>query len=180
MITTKPLSKGNWHDFVGRTPSDGCDGCWCYNHHIRPGDPDVRGELARRSMEALLPDGGINGFVAYLDDPPAGWCAVDTRSSIPGHDCVDDTEPDAWAIHCLYVPPARRNRGIAGTLVQSALEFIRSREGRFAETYARPPTLAKAAFAFLPLESLYLNLGFARIDSIDPNDSRLRLDLNQA
>lgn len=73
-IRTALLSAGNWPDFEAIFgPTTGCNGCWCYNHHIPPGAPDVAGPDACEAKRVLVSQGGAGGIVAYLDGRPTGW-----------------------------------------------------------------------------------------------------------
>lgn len=129
-LTTQALSEANWSDFEALlAPANGCDGCWCYNHHIQPGDPDVTGDEARLAKRALAVAGKALGVLAYDDGEPAGWCAVDLPDDIPGHDCVEPGAAPAhrWSVHCFYVRPESRGRGVSRALLEAAEALARSR-----------------------------------------------------
>ena len=177
-IRTAQLSASLWADFqTVFGPSDGCDGCWCFNHRIAPGQPDVSGAEARDAMRQLVAQDDVGGILAYLDDRPAGWCAVDQRSKVPGHDCVDSASPNIWTILCFLVPRAFRGKGIAKVLLRAAIAQIESKGGTVVESYARPPEQGAAAFDFLPDLGLFEDWEFVRVNSLDQNYCRLQLSL---
>lgn len=122
-------------------PSGGCDGCWCYNHHIPPKSPDVTGMAAKDRFRELADAGLAHGVISLVGGQPAGWCAVDRLGAIPGHDCAasDADADERWAIHCLYVDPAHRGRGLTGKLVEAAEQLAMAKGCRFVEAYPTPP-----------------------------------------
>ncbi len=85
-----------------------------------------------------------SGVVAYLDDEPAGWCAVDRRSvygrvrgsPVPwaGRD-EDKDDESVWAIACLVVRKGFRHQGLTYPLVAAAVEHARSRGAAAVEGY---------------------------------------------
>lgn len=84
------------------------------------------------------------GIVAYLDDEPAGWCAVDVRSvygrvrgsPVPWQGRNEDKDDDSvWAIACLVVRKGFRHQGLTYPLVAAAVEHARSRGAVAIEGY---------------------------------------------
>ncbi|QKJ19707.1 GNAT family N-acetyltransferase [Microbacterium hominis] len=84
------------------------------------------------------------GLVAYLDDEPVAWCAVDRRgvygrlrgSPVPwkGRD-EDKDDPSVWAIACVIVRKGFRGRGFTYSLVAAAVEHARARGAASIEGY---------------------------------------------
>ena len=86
-----------------------------------------------------------SGLVAYLEDEPVGWCAVEPRSAYDGlrrvfrvpWDGRDEDKADAtvWAVTCVTVRSGYRRRGIGRALVHAAVDFARERGARAIEGY---------------------------------------------
>ncbi len=86
-----------------------------------------------------------SGLVAYLDDEPVGWCAVEPRPAYfglmrnfkihwDGRD--EDKEDDSvWSVTCFVVRAGYRRRGINRALVRAAADFARERGARAVEGY---------------------------------------------
>ena len=85
------------------------------------------------------------GLVAYLDDEPVGWCAVEPRTAYAGllrvyrtpwegrsEDKGDDT---VWGVTCVFVRAGFRGRGIAYELASAAVDHARARGARALEAY---------------------------------------------
>ena len=84
------------------------------------------------------------GVVAYLDDEPVGWCAVDRRgvygrlrgSPVPWTGRSESKDDDTvWAIACLVVRKGYRRQGLTYDLVRGAVDHARSRGARAVEGY---------------------------------------------
>lgn len=87
-----------------------------------------------------------SGLVAYLDDEPVGWCAVEPRSHyvrlartrVPwaGRD-EDPADDGVWAIVCFAVRTGFRRQGVSTAMAVAAVEFARSRGARAVEGYPK-------------------------------------------
>ncbi len=84
------------------------------------------------------------GIVAYLDDEPVGWCAVDRRSvygrlrgsPVPWKERSEDKDDESvWAIPCLVVRRGFRGRGYTYDLVAAAVAHARARGAEAIEGY---------------------------------------------
>lgn len=177
-ITVRPLTPETWPDFVALlSDSAGCDGCWCLNHHLRPDAPDVRGDAAREEKQRLLEAGRAGGLLAYRDDKPVGWCAIDPRGEIPGHDCVgvDEDKPQASipAIHCFYIHPDARGQGVATALLDGALAHLAASGSDVVEAYPSPPEQPLAFGGFAGPYALFDRFGFALMEEMGPDYCRV-------
>lgn len=177
-IETKVFSFSLWDAFETLfRPSQGCDGCWCYNHHIPPNYPDVLGESARLAFKQLAENEKTYGILAFENGDPAGWCAVDRKTDIPGHDCTfpfETLEPNAiWSIHCFYVRPSSRKKGISRKLLQHAEILIRQQEGKVIEAYPTSPQARVPIFEFCGTYSMFIANGFELVETLPPYYTRL-------
>jgi GNAT superfamily N-acetyltransferase len=85
-----------------------------------------------------------SGLVAYLDDTPVGWCAVEPRIAYPrllrlrgpfkGRD-EDLQDGDVWSVTCFITRAGYRRRGVTYALARAAVEFARSRGASALEGY---------------------------------------------
>ncbi len=88
---------------------------------------------------------GTSGLVAYLDDEPAGWVAVEPRTEYPklrtsrvpwsGRD-EDKDDATVWAVTCFVIRLAYRKRGLTYALAKAAVDFARERGAAALEGYA--------------------------------------------
>ncbi len=93
-----------------------------------------------------------SGLVAYLDDRPVGWCAVEPRPAFTGlvrnarvpWDGRDEDREDTtvWAVTCLFARAGYRRSGISRLLAATAVGFARERGARALEAYPMTTTMA--------------------------------------
>ncbi len=86
-----------------------------------------------------------SGLVAYLDDEPVGWCAVEPRTAyeglvrnnrVPWFDRDEDkADGSVWAMTCLFTRAGFRRRGITYALARAAVDFARDRGASALEGY---------------------------------------------
>jgi GNAT superfamily N-acetyltransferase len=85
-----------------------------------------------------------SGRVAYVDDEPAGWVAVEPRTAYPklrtsrvpwsGRD-EDNGDDGIWAVTCFVVRKDYRGRGLTCPLARATIDFARERGARALEAY---------------------------------------------
>lgn len=127
-------------------------GCQCQRYKLAPGEafkhnpPEVRAARLREQTACGEPaKGRTSGIVAYLDDEPVGWCAVEPRSAYFGLARVyrvpwegrseDKADPDIWAVTCVFTRAGFRRRGIAHALARAAVDHARRGGARAVEAY---------------------------------------------
>jgi GNAT superfamily N-acetyltransferase len=115
--------------------------CWCA-FWSRTGDQynAAWGEGNRRwFMRRLDSAPRPPGVLAYVDDQPAGWCAVAPRSDYSrlarsrSFAPVDDTP--VWSVTCFVVAKRFRRQGLMRALIDGAADFARSHGARCLEAY---------------------------------------------
>jgi ribosomal protein S18 acetylase RimI-like enzyme len=102
----------------------------------------------------------MQGYLAYSDGSPVGWCNAAPRHLL--HALDDEPTPDAehvGAIICFLVEPSQRGHGIARALLDAACNGLRQQGLRIAEGNPRVDTSSSAENHFGPL-GLYLSAGF--------------------
>ncbi|MBT4790344.1 MAG: hypothetical protein HON90_02135 [Halobacteriovoraceae bacterium] len=169
----KKLNKDLWKDFQAYFEFDGaCSGCWCMNHRL-PMGLDFEGEAAKLAMKDLVCTDRVFGILAYVEDEkvPVGWCALDRRNTLPGHDCIGtdiDCDNSEWSIHCVTSRKDYKNKGVENFLVKAAAELAVNMNGKFVEGYPEPKSKNGEGFktwnTFNGFESCFLENGFSKID----------------
>lgn len=102
----------------------------------------------------------MQGYLAYIEGTPVGWCNAAPRSLL--HALDDEPAPDVeqiGVIVCFLVEPSHRGRGIARLLLEAACEGLRKQGLRIAEANPRTGSTSAAENHFGPLK-LYLSAGF--------------------
>jgi GNAT superfamily N-acetyltransferase len=147
-----------------------CGGCWCMHWRVEKGGATwmaCRGEPNRRAFLKLLKQGRAQGTLAFADDQPVGWCNFGPRAEFPrlqrSRVLSYQAKPDTWSINCFFIAPGWRRRGIAGVLLDTAIETAFERGARVLEAYPTPQKSGQklvAAFAWTGTRSLFAKAGF--------------------
>jgi GNAT superfamily N-acetyltransferase len=152
-IRVIPANEASWEDIQAVFGSRGsAASCQCQRYKLAPKEAFAKfpaEERAQRLREQTNPgDPGADattGVVAYLDDEPVGWCAVQPRTAYPALLRVyrtpwdgrseDKTDDSIWAVTCVFVRAGYRKRRIAHALAEAAVEHARGRGARALEAY---------------------------------------------
>jgi GNAT superfamily N-acetyltransferase len=152
-VRVVPANEASWEDLQAVFGTRGSAArCQCQRFKLRPREAfrnfpvEERAARLRAQTDTGQPDAEMTaGLVAYLDEQPVGWCAVEPRTAyegllrnnrVPwegrGEDKADDT---VWAVTCVFTRAGFRKRGIGRALVRAAVDFARERGARALEGY---------------------------------------------
>ena len=126
--------------------------CQCQRYKLRPREAFAKFPVAERARRLRQqthcghPESETtSGLVAYLDDEPVGWCAVEPRPAYTGllrnnrvpweSRAEDKTDDSVWAVTCVFVRTGFRRQGLSYALVEAAVDFARERGARALEGY---------------------------------------------
>ena len=125
--------------------------CWCQFFKVDAAAwkaPDARVAFKRSLCEqvdaARASRSAGPGALAYLDDEPVGWVAVEPRTAYPrvltGRTIPASAQPElddasVWAITCFVVRVGFRRRGGGAALVRGAIDQARHGGARVVEAY---------------------------------------------
>jgi GNAT superfamily N-acetyltransferase len=150
-LTVVPANQASWEDLqavFGTT--DYAGQCQCQRFKVRgwiwrDSTQDERTELLREQTACGDPDAAAtSGLVAYLDDEPVGWVAVEPRtaypklrtSRVPWSGRAEDKDDDGvWAVTCVVVRKGYRGRGLMYPLALATIDFARGRGATALEAY---------------------------------------------
>lgn len=131
-----------------------------------------------------------SGLVAYLDDQPAGWCAVEPRTAYPrllgarvpwsGRD-EDRTDEGVWAVTCFVTRKGFRRRGVSRALAVASVDHARRRGAAAVEGYplvTRPGEQLAWAELYVGSLSVFLHAGFTEVSRPTPRRAVVRVDLS--
>jgi GNAT superfamily N-acetyltransferase len=176
-----PANEASWEDLQTVFGTRGqASRCQCQRYKLRPRE-SFRSFPAEERAHRLLqqtdcghPESGTtSGLVAYLDDEPVGWCAVEPRTAYEGlvrnnrvpweGRTEDKTDDSVWAVTCVFARAGFRKRGISRALVRAAVDFARERGARAIEGY--PMTTKNAILEELHVgtEGVFADAGFEEV-----------------
>jgi GNAT superfamily N-acetyltransferase len=130
-----------------------------------------------------------SGLVAYLDDEPVGWCAVEPRTAYAGLLRVykvpwqgrdeDKTDDTVWAVTCVFARAGYRRKGIGYALARAAVDFARERAARALEAYpmlTRPGEDITWGELRVGTLSMFAAAGFTEVLRPFPRRAVMRID----
>jgi len=152
-VTIVHANEASWEDLQAVFGTRGDPSrCWCQRFKMQPGESWASvgaEELAFRLREQTdcgrSESATTSGLVAYLDDEPVGWCAVEPRTAYPrllrnnrvpwvGR-TEDKTDDSVWAVTCFVTRTGFRRCGVSRALARAAVDFARERGARALEGY---------------------------------------------
>ncbi len=189
-----PANEASWDDLDDIFDTRDANRCRCQWFKI-PGrawldtTPELRGALLRAQTSCGTPDATTTtGLVAYVDDDPAGWVAVEPRavylrlraSRIPwaGRD-EDRDDPDVWAVTCFVVRKRHRGRGLTYLLARATVDFARQRGARALEAYpmiTQPGREITWGELYVGPRQAFEEAGFAEVTHPTPRRVVMRVD----
>jgi GNAT superfamily N-acetyltransferase len=154
--------------------------CQCQRYKLRPREAfgkfpvEERAHRLRQQTDCGHPDSGsTSGLVAYLDDEPVGWCAVEPRTAyesllrtarVPWQGRNEDkTDDRVWAVTCLLTRAGYRRRGVSRVLARAAVEFARERGARAIEAYPIATKDVIAQELHVGTEGVFTQAGFRAV-----------------
>ncbi|WP_220376838.1 GNAT family N-acetyltransferase [Paenibacillus taihuensis] len=151
-ISIVPANEASWEDLMAVLGPAKCHGVRCYcqrfkipNSQWNQVDDDERAYLFRTQTDCDHPESDTtSGLIAYLDNEPVGWCAVEARTAynniltskslwIGRED--DKSDEGIWAITCFIIRTGYRGRGITYELARAAVDFAKESGARAVEGY---------------------------------------------
>jgi len=174
-IETRPLAPELEPDFLaffeGEAFADNPGWAMCYCMAYKATGPawDTATAAENRAEQSRqIRSGEAHGILAFAGGKPVGWCHVAPRASLVRLASRPDaaTEPVA-SIVCFVVPPMYRRQGLAGRMLDAAVDYARSLGLRTIEAYPARETVSDARAYHGPLE-LYLGAGFVEAGEWGP------------
>ncbi len=195
-----PADQATWSDLRTVFGTRGsASRCWCQRYKLPRGEsfgsvPDeVRADRLREQTgcrdlaEDLDPETQTSGLVAYLDDQPVGWCAVEPRPAyfgllanfrVPWEGRAEDKGDDSvWAVTCLLVRAGFRRRGISRELVSAAVHFARESGAGVIEGYPMTTNNAISEELHVGSRASFLAAGFAEVSRPTLRRAVMRIEL---
>jgi GNAT superfamily N-acetyltransferase len=125
-----------------------------------------KGDANRQAMKDLVNAGRVPGIIAYEQDVPVGWCAVEPRENFLALANSRTLKPvddqPVWSIVCFFIDKRFRNAGLSVRLIQAAVQYVREQGGFIVEGYPVEPKKEKmpSVFAWTGFSSAFIKAGF--------------------
>ncbi len=170
--------------------------CQCQRYKLAPREafksfpPEERALRLRAQTNCGLPDAtSTSGLVAYLEDEPVGWCAVEPRPAYQGLLRVyrvpwegrteDKNDEGVWAVTCVFARAGFRHRGVSYALARAAVDFARDRGAQALEAYpmlTQPGEEITWGELHMGTRSIFAAAGFTEASHPTPRRVVMRID----
>jgi GNAT superfamily N-acetyltransferase len=149
--------------------------CWCQWFKMPTTQLNA---MSQDEASELLHDqvlrGPAPGVIAYLDDEPVGWCAVEPRpkysrllrTQVAAASSEPADDDSVWAVTCLVVRVGFRRQGIGRALLHAAVDRARAAGARLLEAYPVDTAErqgASSASLYVGTVSLFAAEGFVEV-----------------
>lgn len=163
--------------------------CWCQYFKMDSATwkaQDVAGferALCEQVDEARRTGGAGPGVLAYRDDEPVGWAAVEPRAAYRRivnrpPDGGDPEATDVWVVSCFVVRVGHRRQGVAAALLDGAVAHARANGARLIEAFPVDASSgASSAELFHGPLSVFEAAGFATVSRPSARRAVVRLEL---
>ncbi len=132
MISVQDATPDRWPDIEAVMATRGDPSrCWCQYFRLRGADWRNSTRTSNRAgLQRQVDSERPPGVLAYSNDVAVGWCAVAPRVAYPrlAASAVAASAPDVdglWAVTCFVVRVGQRRRGVAGPLLDGAVDLAR-------------------------------------------------------
>ena len=193
-LTVFPANAASWQDLQAVFGTRGDPSrCFCQRYKMAPRESWASvgaEELAARFREQTEcghpRSTTTSGLVAYLDDEPVGWCAVEPRPAYPrmlrnvrvpweGR-AQDKHDEGVWAVTCFVVRAGFRKRGVSRALACAAVDFARERGARALEGYPITTTNVILSELHVGTVGAFEAAGFAEVSRPTIRRAVMRID----
>jgi hypothetical protein len=151
-VRVVPANEASWDDLNSIVGAARCYDLPCFCQRFKSPmaewrvlPAEERAHRLRTQTDCGNPDAtATTGLVAYCDDDPAAWCAVEPRTAYPklrgyripwsGRD-EDKSDASVWAVTCMLVRVQHRHTHMTYELARAAVEYARERGASALEAY---------------------------------------------
>jgi GNAT superfamily N-acetyltransferase len=194
-LVVVPANEASWPDLQTIFGTTGDPGhCYCQWFKVTNRDwsatsVEERRERLRVQTRCGHPGAGVTtGLIAYLGSEPAGWVAVEPRTSYArlavsrnvwlgrAEDKADDS---VWAVTCFVTRRGYRKRGISYALAAATVDFARQRGARALEAYpmrTAPGEAVSSGPLYVGTARIFAAAGFAEVSCPAPARVVMRID----
>ena len=152
----------------------GCGWCFC----VAWWTPSWQGWGERTAEEnfefrmELFNRGEYDGYLAYIDGEPIGWCQVGRRGRLQKlmdqFELTEEPEaPEIWSITCFLVSPDWRRKKVATSMLTQVLKDLKKRGVEQVEAYPKRGDDLDDLDLWNGAETMFLEAGFEVIREDD-------------
>ncbi|HEX4724024.1 MAG TPA: GNAT family N-acetyltransferase [Pseudonocardiaceae bacterium] len=194
-LTIVPANEASWDDIATVFgTADYASRCLCQRLKVpgwiwRDSTREQRVAMLREQTACGDPAAtGTSGLVAYVDGEPAGWVAVEPRTTYPklrgtripwsGRD-EDKDDDEVWSVTCFVVRKGYRGRGLTYPLAEATIDYARERGAKALEAYpmiTQPGKEITWGELHVGARQVFADAGFQEVSHPTPRRVVMRID----
>jgi GNAT superfamily N-acetyltransferase len=192
-LTIRPANEASWDDLQKILSSTAPANCQCQRYKMRPKEcfvsfpAEERADRLRIQTDPGRADAeATTGLVAYLDNEPVGWCAVEPRTAYVGlvrggrvawtGRSENRTDESVWAVTCFVTRAGFRRRGISLALARAAVDYARDHGAQAVEGYPMTTTNVVLDELHVGTHGTFAAAGFTEISRPSARRVVMRVD----
>ena len=175
-----PLTPERWKDFEKLFGANGaCGGCWCMWWRLKRSEYEIqKGAGNKKAIKKIISSGTIPGIIAYDNDAPVGWCAIEPRESyalLENSRVLKRIDHEkVWSVVCFFVDRKYRRKGVTEKLLEAALTHAKKNKAKIVEGYPIDSKNTPSAFAWTGFASAFRKVGFKEVHRGSPTRPIMR------
>lgn len=165
-----PLTLDRWKDFEKLFGANGaCAGCWCTYWILKRSKFNELSKTGKtKNVFKKIVKNTSPGILAYIDEEPAGWCAIQPRENYPVLQNSRILKPiddkPVWSIVCFFIDRKHRGQGLLTLLIKEGVKFAKSKGAKIIEAYpVEPKNKTAPPYIYTGVASSFLKAGFKEI-----------------
>lgn len=194
-LTIVPANQASWADLQAVFgTADYPSKCYCQHFKTRDchwsalTDEERRSRLREQTNCDDPQASSTSGLVAYLDQEPVGWVAVEPRTAYPRLPRVrtvwsgrheDKADDNVWAVTCFVVRKGYRKLGITYALAVATVGYARDQGARAIEGYSmitEPGKEITWGDLYVGARQVFADAGFTEVSHPSPRRVVMRID----
>jgi GNAT superfamily N-acetyltransferase len=195
-VTMVPANEATWDDITAVFGDKDAGQCQCQRFKVlgwiwRDSTLAQRTAMLQAQTACGHPDApATSGLIAFLDDEPVGWVAVEPRTAYPklrtsrvpwsGRD-EDKDDDSVWAVTCLVVRKGFRGRELTYAMARATIDHARSRGARALEAYpmiTQPGKEITWGELHVGARQVFEEAGFREVSHPTPRRVVMRIDFD--
>ena len=114
-------------------------GCYCFSFHFIGTNDQWNRDENRSSVIKFIKENKMNGYLAFHDNKPVGWCNANNRLNyqrlLKYYDLIDNQDDKVCSIVCFVISPDLRRKGIAQKILEQVIIDYSSMDYDYLEAY---------------------------------------------
>ncbi|MBK8946633.1 MAG: GNAT family N-acetyltransferase [Ignavibacteriae bacterium] len=124
--------------------------CYCNDYHFLGNVETCTRELSRTLIINRINDDELQGYLAFENDKPIGWCNANNRSNyqrlLRDYDLIDNPDDKVYSVVCFLIHPDYRRQGITQKILEKIITEHSNTDYDYIEAYPKKGETSNSNF----------------------------------